>query len=703
MNPPLTPILVDAATIRRKIHENTVKALEKTFPIDLKGRTLAIENIKVHAKDYSPEDQKRALLTGMSLVEPVKGTLVLKSADGQVIDRQHNFTVVHLPHFTDRHTVITGGNEYQIANQLRRKPGVYTQRADNGELHTVFNLARGRNFNVTFDEKNGTFFLQYGTANIPMYPVLRALGVSHQEIARSWGGGVADQNKALYGDKEHEAIASLYTRVEHPATMNPKNPHEVKLRQVLNRFRVSEMDPQVTAFTLGTAHERVTPAAMLDAGKRILQVHAGKAEPDDTDSLTFKTFHTVDSHIAERLTLAARAWAPKARMALNGKSKIQGALKPAPLTASLRDFVTSSTLSAVPTGINPLELIDHAVKVTALGEGGISSDRAIPLNARMTHSTHFGAIDPIRTPESNHSGVDVRASILAHRDDHGNLYSPVINVKNGKMEFIKAGDLEKYVVAFPNQTLTGQVDAFVKGRVQKTPAGQVTHQMAHTSHTYSPATTLIPGIHGIQGNRAIMGSKMGTQALPLVHAEAPFLQVKSHFPEGHSFERVYGAMINPRAPISGTVTRVANGYIHIQPDGTKKQASAPPTAVHFFVSTGEKLSSDSLYTSGPIGAFEVEKLDERGEWKTAGYVIWANSPPPQMKTANTRLAAPRCYRGWDDVRDWLEGYVSAEKYAEFDDLMQATPLPDDPADPDDGIYRVKDFVNEAFNTFNELP
>jgi hypothetical protein len=110
-----------------------------------------------------------------------------------------------------------------------------------------------------------------------------------------------------------------------------------------------------------------------------------------------------------------------------------------------------------------MELLDHAVKVTALGEGGITSDRAIPLGARMTHSTHISALDPIRTPESNHAGVDVRATLAAYRDDKGNLFSEVKNVKTGKIDYIKAGDLNKYVLAFPNQNLKGDVKAFVDG------------------------------------------------------------------------------------------------------------------------------------------------------------------------------------------------------------------------------------------------
>ena len=566
----LTSVLTGAETLRDKINQKVTSALTGVFPLDLKGRTLELKDIAVHERDYSSDEQKRAILGGTSLENPVKGTLVLKGADGRVIDEAKNFTLVHLPYMTNRHTIIAGGNEYQFANQLRRKPGVYTQRADNGELRTVFNLGKGKNFDLALNEKKGTFHLQYGTSNIPMYSVLRGIGVPHDEIAKHLGEGVAKANEKEHGKQIESAVGKLYQKLEHPALYDAKLPHMAKVDAVQKRYGMTTLDPEVTSHTLGKAYDKVTSAVLLDAAKKLLAVHAGKVAVDDTDSLAFKTFHSADDFLAERLRLAARAWSPKAKMALAGKSSIRDALRPAPFSDSLRKFVTTSSLTAVPSGINPLELMDHAVKVTALGEGGIPSDRAIPLDARMTHSTHFGALDPIRTPESNHAGVDIRATIAAHRDDRGNLYTSVMDVKAGKQAFLKAGDLLNHVVAFPHQDLKGSVKAFVNGEVQNVPGSRVTHQMEHVSHQYSPATSLIPMIHNIQGNRAIMGSKMGTQALPLLEREVPFVQVQSHVGPDVSFESIYGHMTVPTSPVHGTVEKIEGGYVWIRPHGEKK-------------------------------------------------------------------------------------------------------------------------------------
>jgi len=717
-----TPILTDASAIRQRMHEKSISAIASTFPLTLRNGTLEVQDLKVVSRQFSPIDQYNALMREGTLQEAVKGTLILKDKEGKVVDTAKNFTLVHVPHLTERHTLIMGGNEYQVANQLRRKPGVYTSRADNGELRAIFNLGRGSNFNLGFTPDKGTFHVQLGTSNIPLYPVLRAAGVSHETIAHHLGDAVAKANQTYHGKEEEKATGKLYAKLEHPALFKADLPHAEKVEAIRKKWDVTTLDPHVTEATLGTAYSKVTPEALLTAARKVLDVHAGHKTTDDTDALTYKTFHSLDDFLHERIKLTARAWGPKAKLALATKGTIREALRPAPFSDGVRKFITTGSLAAVPTAINPLELIDHAVKVTSLGEGGIPSDRAIPLDARMIHNTHFGALDPIRTPEcfppdmevctqrgwarwdsvsdsdafltmsgslrvfqlpdrivrepyegllchmvgnaidcvvtpnhrvygratefaddnfveawelqgatqwyfptedpnfdsvyeselrtsvqpyrgmvycatvpggllyvrrngctpywtgnSSHSGVDIRATIAAHRDEAGNMYTVATNVKTKQPEYLRAGDLRKYVLAFPGEELKGTVDAIKNGRVERVPASTVTHQIAHTSHLYSPATTLLPLIHGMQGNRAIMASKMGTQALPLIEREAPFVQSKSHLPGEISFEAVYGHMIAPRAPVSGKVVKIEDGWIHIRPESTVKKAEDRPT------------------------------------------------------------------------------------------------------------------------------
>lgn len=597
----LTPILTDATTLRDKIHDKVTKSLNEIFPLNLKNKVLEIKDIQIDKKNYSPNDQKKALMTGTSLNEIAKGTLILKDKEGNILDTTPNFTLVHLPYLTERHTVILDGNEYQIANQIRRKPGVYTQRAENGELRTVFNTTKGRNFNLAFDDKKGTFNIEYGTSNIPLYSVLKTLGAGHEDISKALGSDLASTLRNEV--KDHATVVNkFYSKIEHPAMLNENLPLEAKERIIREKLTQAGLDPNVTKYTLDHPYENVSAPALLTAAKKLVGVNKGLVDTDDTDSLTFKTFHAVDDFLAERIKLSARTWAPKAKFALSTKTNIKEALRPAPFSDGLKKFVMTSQLSSVPTGINPIELIDHSVKVTALGEGGIPNERAIPLAARLTHSTHFGAIDPIRTPESKAAGVDVRASIYAHRDDKGNLYTYMRNVKTNKLVPFKAGELIKHIVAFPNQEMKGLVDAFVNGEVKKVPASQVEFQLPNVQAQYSPATTLIPFIHNIQGNRAIMGSKMGTQALPLVEREQPYVQSKSEHPDGHSFETIYGHMVVPVAPVSGTVKKIENGFIYIKPDNDKRAFETDEC----FINDNGHLEINSYSTHGDPPTFSYD-------------------------------------------------------------------------------------------------
>lgn len=701
----LTPVLTDAPTLRARVHAKVVGALQDTFPLDLKGRTLEVKDLHVHARDFSPEDQKRAILEGKSLHEVVKGTMVLKGADGKVIDEAKNFTLVHVPYFTERHTVISKGNEYQVANMLRRKPGVYTQRGENGELHTVFNLSKGQNFNLVMNPEKGTLYVNYKTTNLPLYPILREMGATHDEIAKGLGSGVAQVNEAAYAKKTTQTIDKLYKKLVHPLSQKSDATHEMKSLAVREKFGQTAMDSEVVHHTLGHKFDKVSHPALLVAARRLLDVHNNKNEVDDSDSLAFKTFHSVDDFLGERLRLTARDWKVKARYALHGKDRIRDGLRPAPFSDSVDKFITTSPLTAVPTGINPIELLDHATKVTALGEGGIPSERAVPYEARLTHPTHYGTLDPIRTPESGNAGVDLRATIAAHRDDQGNLYAAVLD-KHGKRTFIKSGDMMKYVVAFPHQKLEGMVDAFVGGQVKKVPASQVQYQVPHLSYALSPSTALIPMLHNIQGNRAIMGAKMQTQGLPLIHREVPLVQVESHL-GGRSFEDVFGHMVVPTAPVRGTVEKIDNGFIFIRPDVKGKTDHQKQAEVFFDVL--EKTAEGNLtrwwnhaaLNAGLAGRDARYVADFPGAEGTLDSM--GKRLPRLAKDVFYGVIPPQWTHGDDDLSELDQGKMvdwMRHGYAPWDHENPATGAKEaaekTKADPDHGLVRVPFQTNFPF-------
>ena len=582
--PNLQPVLVDAFTRREDIRRKAIDALRDSFPIKTRTYTVELSDPRVEARDLSSGEQKRALLEGRTLSERLRGDLTVRSAQGQLVHEAKDFTLLHLPFFTQRHTLCLDGTEYSVSNQLRTRPGVYTRRRGNEELEATFNLSKGQNFRLLMEPEKGQLFLQpaAGTSRIALYPVLRALGVPHEDVARHWGAEVAELNRAAFKSPDRH-VEKLYGAFIHPAQQNHKTLEE-NVRALHDYLGATAMDPEVTRATLGHAYDKATPPALLAASKKLLDVHRAAVDTDDRDSLEFKTFHSVDDFLAERIRLQARALRQKLGIKLEAhKGDLRKALPPGAFTRSLHGFLTGSSLSAVPTQINPMELIDSAVRVTSLGEGAIGSDRAIPIEARNLHPTHLGIMDPVRTPESLAAGIDIRAVLSAHRDAQGILYAPLRNVRSGKKEFVSATDLMKSVVAFPGEEVRAgkMVDALAHGEVARVPASHVTHQVDHASDLYGPTTNLLPLLNGMQGNRSLMASKHQSQALSLVHREAPLVQVKSWNP-GTTVEKEMVRLIVPTAPVAGVVTKIDGDYVHIRPDAQKAAAAADAEEVEFY-------------------------------------------------------------------------------------------------------------------------
>ena len=556
---------------RDRIRAKVLEGLSESFPIKSRNKNIELADLHYDQHDFSPSEQKEAILKGDTLSEVVKGTVILKDAEGKVIDKAKNFTLARIPWFTPRHTLIVGGNEYSVSNMVRPKPGVYARKRSNGILEAQFNIVGGSNFNVSMDPEKGIPHLEYGSTKIPVYPILRKAGVSHEQIAESWGKKMADYNHTETFKNADKTVEKLYGKmVPEYARVGGATP-DVMMQEILRRYGVVKMDPEVNSRTLGKAYETVTPHSILDASGKILRIFRQADEVDDRDNLDFKSFHSIEDFFKERIKLDARDIARKAAIKAEATPEIRKIIAAGPFTRGLIQFINSSQLVAVPTQTNPLELIDSAVRVTSLGEGGISTERAIPMEARQTHVTQIGALDPIRTPESFRAGIDIRAAMRAMTDSRGNLHVPIYDVNAKKHRYIRAGELQSSVVAFPNQEIKGTVDALVNGVVRQVPASKVQYQIPHPSVLYSPTTNLLPFLESSQGNRAIMGAKHQTQALSLIEREEPYVQVRSQ--TGKSFEKLMGGVINPVTPVSGTVVKVDKDYVYIKPHKVKLGAT----------------------------------------------------------------------------------------------------------------------------------
>lgn len=569
---PLIPIMSHAPDRRERIHKRAVEGVENVFPLKVRNHHIEVRNVRVLPKQFSSREQKDAILYGRTLQESLRGDLVLKNEQGKTVETKKDVTLAQVPYFTPRHTFIVDGNEYTVANQRRVRPGVYTRVRGNEELEAAFNLAKGENFRINMSPEKGHLYMQYGSSKIPLYPVLRGLGVTDSQLKKSWGEGVVDINRGAFNRQRESALKRLYERLT-PTYRRTASTPETMAREIGEAYQNTSMNAKVTEKTLGRGYSRVTPDAMLRASKKLLDVHRAGEDTDDRDSLAFQTLHGVEDFFKERIQLEGRNLARKiAVKASSQATPTLGRVVPvSPFTRSLRSFVTNANLSAIPAQINPVEILDSAVRITSLGEGGIGSERAVPPEARNLHSTHLGIIDPVRTPESFKAGVDLRATVTTFKDENGRMYTKLRSARTGKIVDVPVDKLEESTIAFPGemQGKNKQIGALQRGYVTAVNRRDVDFEVIHPSMMYSPTTNLVPMPESLQGNRTVMGSKMSTQALPLVDREAPYVQVASHI-EGRSMEDIFADQVLPTAPVAGVIKKIDNDYIYIQPERTKK-------------------------------------------------------------------------------------------------------------------------------------
>lgn len=408
----LQPLLADAASKRDFIRKKTVEGLSDLFPIIGKNTTLELHNVTVKGRDYSSTKQKNALMEGRTLHEPITGTLVLKDANGKTLEEKKNHTLLHLPYFTERHTFIVGGNEYDVPSQMRLKPGVYTRERNNGEFEAAFNLSKGSNFRLSMEPESGKLHMELGTSKIPLYGLLKSMGVPEADIRNYWGAELRDMNASGLKGKEEALVNKIITKIKKRGDIVPAT-LEGKQEFIRQYFENTGMDPDVNARTLGVPVDKANPIALLTASRKLIRVQKGEETGDDRDSLEFKTIHSVDDFFKERLNVdAKRTIARKVALKLNqGQGKTLKEIVPnSTFTKSINSFITSSALSSIPMQISPLEIIDHASRITSLGEGGISSERSVPYESRKVHNTHLGILDPVRTPECHSADTEVFTS-----------------------------------------------------------------------------------------------------------------------------------------------------------------------------------------------------------------------------------------------------------------------------------------------------
>lgn len=575
--PPAKPLpemreMGDVQTARKWIYEDVLGAAQNLPAISNNRHTLKLTNARyIDPEDFSKADQKHAILTNKTMGRRIRGTWqLLDNESGKVLD-QRDQVVARVPYLTARGTFIHNGTSYGLRNQQRLSPGVFVRKQANGDIEAHANILPGNGaaHRYYLDPSKGTFNVRIHQANVPLMPLLRLMGSTDKELRDAWGPEVLQANVSK---DDPSALRKFHERILSVKDRQVDN-EEHKNKKLVEAFESMALDPFVSKRTLGSPHERLNKAAILDTTKKLLGVARGTHEVDDRDNLAYQRFMTPENLFSERLTKDYG----KIRRQLLFKASLKGHLGPvAPgaLTEQLESALTKSGLGTPLEEANVSEVLDKLHSITRMGEGGIESDQVVPDEARSVQPSHLGFYDPVRTPESNRAGVDVYLSSGVRKGRDGNLYAQFKDPRTGQMQWKTPKDVADETIAFPDQLSwpTKRIPVIQGGKHKIVKKRDVTLVAPHPEHGFSPLGNIVPFKSAMKAQRLAMGARMSTQALPLTDAESPLVQTGVPDQPGRSYEDIYGEHMGAiRAKKAGRVIKSDDDKIHVMhDDGTQE-------------------------------------------------------------------------------------------------------------------------------------
>jgi DNA-directed RNA polymerase subunit beta len=498
---------------------------------------------------------------------------------------------------TGEGTFIVNGTERVVVSQLVRSPGVYFTAAEDrttGRLLYAAKLIpnRGAWLEVETSSKDVLTVKIDRKRKVPVTTLVRAIGYASNDDIRAFFADVDEDPEHQYiaatlekdgSTSVEEALVELYRKIR------PGDPPTVEnARNLLNslffnarRFDLSKVGRFKLDKNLGISEEEARERAwdkdrrVLDNQdfvsiiRKVIQLNNGHGEADDIDHLGNRRVRAVGELLQNqfRMGLIRMERIIKERMTISDSGTITSAslINARPVVAAIKEFFGSSQLSQFMDQTNPLAELTHKRRLSALGPGGLSRERA-GFDVRDVHQSHYGRICPIETPEGPNIGLIGSLATFARVNEFGFIETPFRRVHkddkgtpwvSDEIVFLSADEEDKYTVAQANAPVDEKghfAVAHVACRTRHTfkdlPIGDVDFMDVSPKQIVSVATSLIPFLEHDDANRALMGSNMQKQAVPLLVAESPIVGTGM---EGHA-ARNSGEMVLARKP--GTVVGV---------------------------------------------------------------------------------------------------------------------------------------------------
>jgi DNA-directed RNA polymerase beta subunit len=608
----------DVRTQRQQIYDNALRGVSGIRPVENDRFRIEIANPR-YAREFAPTlaEEKKAMLERRSLTRPIKAALrLIDKTTGAAVDEVET-TVAHIPHLTGRGIVLRNGTVWGARNQNRLRPGVFVLRQQNGGIKAQVNArpGSGRGFDVELDPRTGIFKLGVGQSSTRLYPALRAMGVSDDDIKEAWGEDLYKKNWRPPGGQDAQDLRKLVGKLGRKSDLDiAPEALGAKLREVIERV---EVDEEVTARTLGEGHSTYGIKPLMATTAKMLRRARDEVGDDNRDSQAYQSFHSLEDFLEERLKrphegLRKLLW----QATRDGKlGKVPSGI----FDKNLDSIYTSGLMHSVE-DTNPFEIIDSRQTITRLGEGGISSNQAVPRSARGVQPSYFGIIDPIRAPEGQNIGVDMRVTDGALKGDDGRLYFKVRG-RDGELKTLSALQAADTPIAFPgerqraedrdlyrfhlktenpedpedivvdlrwlteDEELAKEIRERAIGDPEPLPPmvraiegdditwkklDEVEYELPSATGMFSRLSNLVPMIQGSKSQRALMGARMFAQSLPLQNPEAPLVQ--SADAEGNSLYDAMGEWLGAvRAKAPGRVSKVTPDFVEVVYEGGHRE------------------------------------------------------------------------------------------------------------------------------------
>ncbi len=423
------------------------------------------------------------------------------------------------------------------------------------------------------DTESGEIIVKAGTQIGDRVSIIKSSGVKKIEVVEKVRDPLILNTVAEDDCESHEqALLKFYMR------LRPGNPpNEEKAKSFfkekffdINRYRLGKVGRfrLNRKFSQSADENEMTlrPEDFLNTMKYIMGLRSNEGEVDDIDHLGNRRLRTIDELAADEIRkgLLKLRKTVQERMSMKKDSeepiRIADIVNSKSVSSAINYFFGRGELSQIVDQTNALSQLTHERRLSALGPGGLNRRRA-GFEVRDVHISHYGRVCPIETPEGTNIGLIASLAIFAKVDEYGFLLSPYLKVKNGKLtneiEYLRA-DEEMRAIFAPPSSVDSEKGVIPEGMVLARQEGELAH-VAHTDVNYvdvSPkqivgmSASLIPFLEHDDANRALMGSNMQRQAVPLLQTERALV--------GTGMEEIIGqySSMTVQAKNSGTVTEV---------------------------------------------------------------------------------------------------------------------------------------------------